>query len=49
MSMLEYGRDHAQTAEVRNLSEQILSAQTAESELMRGLLSERGAQPLPMS
>jgi uncharacterized protein (DUF305 family) len=49
VSMLEYGRDHAQTAEARNLAEQMLSAQTAESELMRGLLAERGAQPLPMS
>ncbi|WP_308251909.1 DUF305 domain-containing protein [Pseudonocardia sp. KRD291] len=47
-SMLEYGRDHAETVEVRNLASQMLSAQTSESELMKQLLARRGAQPLPL-
>lgn len=49
VSMLEYGRDNADVAEVRNLATQMLSAQTAESQLMRSLLAERGARPLPMN
>lgn len=49
VSMLEYGRDHADVAEVRNLATQMLSAQTSESQLMTSLLAERGAQPLPMN
>ncbi|MFP5070722.1 DUF305 domain-containing protein [Pseudonocardia nantongensis] len=49
VSMLEYGRDHADVAEVRNLASQMLTAQTAESQLMTSLLAERGAQPLPMN
>ena len=46
-SMLQYGRDHADTSEVRNLASQMLTAQTTESRLMRSLLAEQGAQPLP--
>ncbi|MBP2371277.1 DUF305 domain-containing protein [Pseudonocardia parietis] len=46
-SMLRYGRDHADTSEVHNLASQMLTAQTAESQLMTSLLLERGAQPLP--
>ncbi|WP_224389765.1 DUF305 domain-containing protein [Pseudonocardia sp. ICBG1293] len=48
VSMLEYGRDHADTAEVRNLAGQMLSSQNSEADLMRGLLAERGAAPLPL-
>ncbi|MDN5916790.1 MAG: DUF305 domain-containing protein [Pseudonocardia sp.] len=48
VGMLEYGRDHAETVEVRNLATQILTAQTAESELMKQQLAGRGAQPLPL-
>lgn len=47
-SMLEYGRDHAETVEARNLASQILTSQTAESELMKQQLARRGAQPLPL-
>ncbi|SFO64667.1 protein of unknown function, partial [Pseudonocardia ammonioxydans] len=47
-SMLQYGRDHADTSDVRNLASQMLTAQTAESQLMTSLLLARGAQPLPM-
>ena len=48
VSMLEYGRDHADTAEVRNLAGQMLFSQNSEADLMRGLLAERGAAPLPL-
>ncbi|RZT88080.1 uncharacterized protein (DUF305 family) [Pseudonocardia sediminis] len=48
VSMLEYGRDHAETVEVRNLATQILSAQTSEAELMKQQLARRGARPLPL-
>lgn len=47
VSMLEYAEEHAETAEARNLATQMLTAQTAESELMTRLLAERGAKPLP--
>ena len=46
--MLGYGKDHAQTAEVRNLADQMLTAQTAEADLMKRMLAQRGAQPLPL-
>ncbi|MEQ3550839.1 DUF305 domain-containing protein [Pseudonocardia nematodicida] len=49
VSMLEYARDHADTAEVRNLATQMLASQVPEAELMRGMLAERGAEPLPMN
>lgn len=48
VSMLEYARDHADTGEVRNLAAQMLASQNSEAELMRGLLAERGAAPLPL-
>lgn len=47
-SMLQYGRDHAETAEVRNLADQMLTAQSAETQLMTSLLAQRGAKPLPL-
>ncbi len=46
-TMLQYGKDHAETTEVRNLADQMLTAQTAETELMTSLLAQRGAKPLP--
>ncbi|MEJ8281872.1 DUF305 domain-containing protein [Pseudonocardia spirodelae] len=48
VSMLEYARDHADTGEVRNLASQMLASQNSEAGLMRGLLAERGAAPLPL-
>ena len=48
VSMLEYARDHADTGEVRNLASQMLFSQNSEADLMRGLLAERGAAPLPL-
>lgn len=48
VSMLQYGRDHAETAEVRNLAGQMLTSQTAETQLMQSMLAQRGAKPLPL-
>ncbi|TCK20702.1 DUF305 domain-containing protein [Pseudonocardia endophytica] len=48
VSMLTYGRDHAETSEVRNLAGQMLVSQTAETDLMKSLLTQRGGQPLPL-
>jgi uncharacterized protein (DUF305 family) len=47
VSMLQYGADHAAAPQVRNLATQMLRSQTAESDYMRQLLAQRGAQPLP--
>ena len=47
VSMLQYGRDHGETAEVRNLADQMLTAQSAETQLMQTLLAQRGGKPLP--
>ena len=46
-TMLEYAAQHASVPQVRNLAAQMLSSQTAESDYLRQLLAERGAQPLP--
>ncbi|WP_433283057.1 DUF305 domain-containing protein [Pseudonocardia xinjiangensis] len=46
-SMLQYGAQHAETPQVRNLAAQMLSSQTTEAGYMRQLLAERGGQPLP--
>lgn len=45
--MAEYGAEHAGTAVVRNLAANMLGAQSNESELMRKMLADRGATPLP--
>jgi uncharacterized protein (DUF305 family) len=45
--MLAYAADHANVPDVRNLSAQMLAAQTNESVYLRQLLAERGAAPLP--
>jgi uncharacterized protein (DUF305 family) len=47
--MAEYAAEHAGTSVVRTLAESIAVAQTAETNLMRGMLEERGADPLPAS
>jgi uncharacterized protein (DUF305 family) len=46
-SMLQYGAEHAETPQVRNLAAQMLSSQTTEAGYMRQLLAQRGGQPLP--
>lgn len=45
--MLEYAAEHAAVPQVRNLAAKMLAAQEGESDLMRGMLAERGAAPLP--
>lgn len=45
--MLRYAVEHASKDAVRTLASGMLTAQTAESDYMRDLLAERGAQPLP--
>lgn len=45
--MAGYAAKHAQAAQVRNLAEKILVAQTAESDYMTKLITQRGAAPLP--
>ena len=45
--MAEYAAQHASVPQIRNLAAQMLSSQSAESDYLRQLLAERGAQPLP--
>lgn len=47
--MAEYAAEHASQAYVRNLAQKIVDSQGAESDLMRQLLAQRGAKPLPVS
>lgn len=44
--MAEYGATHAALPAVRELAKNMLGSQRSESDLMRSMLSERGAQPL---
>ncbi|WP_019812958.1 DUF305 domain-containing protein [Saccharomonospora saliphila] len=45
--MAQYAADHSAVPAVRTLAESMLKAQGAEIDLMRGMLAERGAEPLP--
>jgi uncharacterized protein (DUF305 family) len=45
--MAKYAAEHAETSVVRTLADDIAVAQTAETDLMRGMLEERDAEPLP--
>lgn len=45
--MAKYGAEHAETAAARNLAANMLGAQSNESKLMRSMLADRGATPLP--
>lgn len=45
--MAEYAAKHADAAQVRNLAQKILVSQTAESDYMTTLITQRGATPLP--
>lgn len=47
LPMMEYGAQHASVTAVRNLSQTMIDTQESESELMKGMLAERGAAPLP--
>lgn len=46
-AMAQYGHDHTSIADVKSLTQSMLVSQGAEVTLMRGLLQERGAAPLP--
>ena len=49
VSMLEYGAEHADTTEITVIAGQMLPTQLGESQLMTGMLADRGAEPLPMN
>jgi uncharacterized protein (DUF305 family) len=45
--MARYAEQHSETAQVRNLAEKMVISQSAESDYMTQLITQRGAQPLP--
>jgi uncharacterized protein (DUF305 family) len=47
LEMAQYAADHASKGYVRNLANKIVSSQANESAMMKDLLAERGAEPLP--
>lgn len=47
-SMLSYAAAHAVEPVVRNFAKQVSSTQQSEASYMEGLLSQRGAKPLPL-
>lgn len=49
LPMMEYGEQYASTSAVRNLAGTMVATQQGESDLMRSLLAERGAEPLPLN
>jgi len=47
LEMAEYAAENGDTAVVRRLGQTIAESQTAETDLMTGMLAERGGTPLP--
>jgi uncharacterized protein (DUF305 family) len=47
LEMAQYAQAHGETEVVRTLAKSIADSQTAETELMTGMLSDRGGTPLP--
>jgi len=47
-SMLSYAAEHAMQPVVRNFAKQVSTTQSSEASYMEGLLSRRGAKPLPL-
>jgi uncharacterized protein (DUF305 family) len=47
LGMAQYAQAHGETDVVRTLAKSIADSQTAETELMTGMLAERGGTPLP--
>jgi uncharacterized protein (DUF305 family) len=47
LDMAVYAEENGETSVVRNLARAIADSQTAETELMVGMLSDRGGTPLP--
>ncbi|WP_308283310.1 DUF305 domain-containing protein [Pseudonocardia nigra] len=48
VGMMQYAAEQAAVPQVRNLAAQMLKSQQAESDYLRQLLAERGAEPLPL-
>ena len=46
--MARYAAQHGEIAQVRNLAEKMVVSQSAESEYMAQMITQRGAQPLPL-
>lgn len=49
LEMAQYAAEHASKGYVRNLADKIVKSQEAESRLMKSMLAQRGAKPLPLS
>jgi uncharacterized protein (DUF305 family) len=47
LEMAEYAAEHGETTVVRRLAQTVAESQTAETELMTGMLAARGGTPLP--
>jgi uncharacterized protein (DUF305 family) len=47
LEMARYAQAHGETAVVRSLAKSIADSQTAETQLMTGMLADRGGTPLP--
>jgi uncharacterized protein (DUF305 family) len=47
LEMAQYATEHGETDVVRTLAKSIADSQTAETELMEGMLADRGGSPLP--
>jgi uncharacterized protein (DUF305 family) len=47
LEMAQYAQQHGETDVVRSLAKSIADSQTAETELMKGMLADRGGTPLP--
>jgi len=47
LEMAKYATAHGETDVVRTLAKSIADSQTAETQLMKGMLAERGGSPLP--
>ncbi len=47
-SMLSYAAEHAVEPMVRNFAKQVSTTQRSEASYIQGLLSQRGAQSLPL-
>jgi uncharacterized protein (DUF305 family) len=48
-AMMSYAADHAASPVVRNFASKMLESQTSEIGVMTGMLTARGAQPLPFT
>ncbi|MET4050562.1 MULTISPECIES: DUF305 domain-containing protein [unclassified Rhodococcus (in: high G+C Gram-positive bacteria)] len=49
LAMMEYAADHAETPALVRLAQSMISTQEGEATLMKQMLAERGAEPLPFN